>query len=476
MTALRHTISFSILTVTFLLALVAAQLLHQPVLMVLPFGVLLFLAGWQQLPVVFIVLLSTLAFSFEYNFTATLGTDIPDEALMVLTSLLALAWWLYQPSLINRQMLGHPLLFLLVIHLGWICIVSFGSTNGLLSLKYILAKGWYISAFVIAPLIVFKESKWIRLSAITIAVSLMTVVVIILWNQLQAGFSFEAVNNAVKPFFRNHVNYSSMIVCGLPLLAAIYFLSKDEFVRSVVVWSIVILLIAIFFSYARGAWLAAGTGLIAWWLLRKRWLLQGYIVAVVLSIAAVFWLKTNDRYLHYAHDFKTTIYHKDFKEHLVATYQLKDVSTAERFYRWIAGVRMIKDNWMTGTGPSTFYENYKPYGIPVFKTWVSNNEERSTIHNYFLLLAVEQGIPGLIFFLVLLGAMLYYAQRLYTRVSDPFYKIVSATIGVMIVMIATVNFLSDLIETDKIGSLFFLCLSALVMIDSKRSRFSVHSS
>ena len=138
MTALRHTISFGILAVAFLLTLLAAQLLQQPMLMALPFGILLFLAGWQQLPVIFIVLLSTLAFSFEYNFTTTLGTDIPDEALMVLTSLLALAWWLYQPSLINRQMLSHPLLVLLVIHLCWICIASFDSTNSLLSLKYIL--------------------------------------------------------------------------------------------------------------------------------------------------------------------------------------------------------------------------------------------------------------------------------------------------------------------------------------------------
>ncbi|HEX2627679.1 MAG TPA: hypothetical protein VHM26_01665, partial [Chitinophagaceae bacterium] len=114
MTALRHTTSFGILTVAFLLVLLAAQLLHQPMLMALPFAMLLFLAGWKQLPIVFIILGSTLTFSFEYNFTATLGTDIPDEALMVLTSMLALAWWLYQPSLINRQTISHPLLFLLL--------------------------------------------------------------------------------------------------------------------------------------------------------------------------------------------------------------------------------------------------------------------------------------------------------------------------------------------------------------------------
>jgi O-antigen ligase len=36
-----------------------------------------------------------------------------------------------------------------------------------------------------------------------------------------------------------------------------------------------------------------------------------------------------------------------------------------------------------------------------------------------------------------------------------------------LVMICTVNFLSDLIETDKIGSVFYICLASLVVADIK---------
>ena len=96
---------------------------------------------------------------------------------------------------------------------------------------------------------------------------------------------------------------------------------------------------------------------------------------------------------------------------------------------------------------------------------MSDNPEHSTVHNYFLLTAIEQGIPGLVFFLLLLGAMIYYAQHLYHRITDVFYKIGSAVIGVILSMIIVLNFLSDLIETDKIGSLFFLCLSMLIVTD-----------
>jgi len=195
---------------------------------------------------------------------------------------------------------------------------------------------------------------------------------------------------------------------------------------------------------------------------------------MIILFACVFWLKNNDRYLRYSNDFKTTIFHKDFGEHLVATYKLKDVSTAERFYRWIAGVRMIKDNGITGYGPNTFYNNYKGYAVPAFKTWVSDNKDHSTVHNYFLLIAIEQGIPGLLFFIILLGAMLYYAQYLYHRVQDLFYKTTAITIGVIVTMIIVVNILSDLIETDKIGSLFFLCIATLIVTDINTRTQSNH--
>jgi hypothetical protein len=77
------------------------------------------------------------------------------------------------------------------------------------------------------------------------------------------------------------------------------------------------------------------------------------------------------------------------------------------------------------------------------------------------LLGIEQGIPGLFIFLVLAGMMLFYSQRLYHRASEPFYRAVGMACGTVTVMILVLNFLSDLIETDKVGSLFFLVIGIL---------------
>ncbi len=384
---------------------------------------------------------------------------------MLFVSGLFVAYWVYSPGVLSKKNIQHPLLFLLLVSLGWIMMTVLFSSQPIVSLKFLLAKGWYAGAFILAPLIIFKEKKFIKIAAVTIAGSMSFVALIALVRHYEYGFRFANINDAVYPFLRNHVNYSAMLVCSLPILFAFFTRVKERNWRLFTGGVIIMGLIALAFSYARGAWLALIVGIFAYWLIKKRLLLYAFIASIIVLLVSVFWLKNNDRYLRYSNDFKTTIFHKDFSEHLIATYKLKDVSTAERFYRWIAGVRMIKDNRVTGFGPNTFYDNYHGYAVPAFKTWVSDNEDHSTVHNYFLLIAIEQGIPGLLFFIVLAGAMLYYAQYLYHRVKDLFYKTTAITMGVMVTMIMVVNFLSDLIETDKIGSLFFLCIATLVVTD-----------
>lgn len=456
---------FGLYSLFFILAAASAVYTGLYLLAAIPFVLLFMMTGWKELNAVFYLLLFALPVSFEYQFSAQLGTNIPDEPLMLFVTFLFLAFWLHSPNQLPGATLQHPLVIVLLVSFAWIALTVLFSGHPVVSLKYLLAKCWYIGAFVLAPLILFKEKKHLKIAAILLTSSALMVTLIILYKHYRTGFSFASSNEAVYPFFRNHVNYSAMLVCLVPVLFAFFRLTSKKETRKWIAAAIAIALLALFFSYARGAWLALLTGSIAWLLIKKKWLFAFYLATVVSTIAALFWLKSGDRYLQYAHDYKTTIFHTNFGEHLVSTYKLKDVSTAERFYRWIAGVRMIKDNWLTGYGPNTFYDHYKEYTVPAYKTWVSDNEDRSTVHNYFLLTTIEQGIPGLLILIVLAGMLLYYSERLYHRIKETLYKSIALATGIMLTMILTLNFLSDLVETDKIGSLFFLCLAVLVSID-----------
>ncbi|HEX4877483.1 MAG TPA: O-antigen ligase family protein [Chitinophagaceae bacterium] len=461
----KDSIFFTGLAALFLIAAGFSVYTGNYLIAIAPFLFLLLCAGWQYKELIFFLLLVSLPFSMEFNFSSGLGTDLPDEPLMLLASFLFLAYWICKPGAISKKDLQHPLLLLLLLLILWTIVTVAFSSDKIISFKYLLAKSWYVGAFVLCPLILFRERKLFITAMILLAAAMLVVTVVTLYRHYALGFSFAGINDALFPFFRNHVNYSAMLVCFVPVFIAFYKLTKNQQLRFLAGAALIVVLVALFFSYARGAWLALLAGLFTYWLIQQRLLIYAYVIALIVVITSLFWLKSGDRYLLYAHDYKTTIFHKDFNEHLVATYKLKDVSTAERFYRWIAGVRMIKDNWLTGYGPNTFYGNYKPYAVPAYKTWVSDNKDHSTVHNYFLLTFIEQGLPGLLFFLLLTGAMFYYAQHLYHRIKEPLYKITAITTGVVLTMILTVNFLSDLLETDKVGSLFFLCLSVLIITD-----------
>lgn len=415
----------------------------------------------------FYALLFSIPWSIEFNVSGSLGTDLPDEPLMLLMAVAVIVMLLFRRREKEKEQRIPLSLFLLFAGLAWTVVTVALSTQLLLSVKYLLAKSWYILAFVGAPLLLYENEKFLQRSARILFVSMLLITCIALTRHAALGFTFAKINEALSPFFRNHVNYSALLVFMVPIGLAFHRLETKKWRR--IAWKTALLIVsaALLLSYARGAWLALATGLPAYWLLKKGWLLKAFVLAWLLVAAAVFWLQANDNYLLFAPKHDTTIFHKDFSEHLVATYKGKDVSTAERFYRWVAGARMGRERWLTGFGPTTFYQHYQSYAVPAFRTWVSSNREQSTVHNYFLLLLIEQGLTGLLFFIVLIGIMVWQAQTIYRRTTDPFWKTTVAAIAAILLMQCTVNFLSDLVETDKVGSVFYLCLAFLVIADAK---------
>ena len=460
MTIFKQKIVLVFLTLLILFAATAAYL-QQPFVLIIPFAII---AGYYllQYPVhLFYLLMASLPWSIEYQITPALGTDLPDEPFMWLASLAALIILCYRNKEIQFKLL-HPLLLVLLLQVIWIVLILPFSSNVLVSTKYLLAKLWYLLAFVVLPVFLFRDKEVVKKSVLVLTTSMMLFVLYALVRHAAFDFSFEKINTALEPFYRNHVNYSALLVCIIPLLFVFLQSTDKRWMKVLISILLLFAIAAVFLSYARGAWLALAAGVVAYWLLKKRLLFVSYFIVLAMVAGSVLLLVQNNNYLKYAHSYNTTIFHSNFTEHLAATYQLKDVSTAERYNRWIAGVRMSADNWQTGFGPNTFYENYKPYTVPAFKTWVSNNEEKSTVHTYFLLLLVEQGVIGLILFLTLIGAMFWWVQKCYHQLTDNFWKNAMAVVAVVLPMVCVLNFLSDLIETDKIGSVFYLCVAAII--------------
>ena len=470
--ALQNNKQFWLAAVVFMVVSIVSTLLYQPLLMVLPFAFVLlplvFKYAVNFTEHLFWLLFITLPLSIEINITPTLGIDFPDEILLMLLTAICIIKIIHQPSFFPIAVLKHPLFLIIVLQLLWVLICCIFSQDVWLSIKFFLAHIWYIIPFVLLPQYLLTTQTQFRRAALYLLLPMGFVVIQCLVRHSLYGFSFEGIKQTLSPFFRNHVNYSAMLVCLLAILWCIRQLTPTE--NKYYKWinrGLLIGLIALFFAYSRGAWIALLAGCITIFIVKKKWMGKAILVAVISLLVGIGWLTTNNNYVRFAPDYQHTIFHNNLGEHLQSTTSLKDLSNAERFYRWVAGAKMFAAKPITGFGPNTFYNNYKNYTVDIFKTYVSNNPEHSSVHNYFLLMALEQGVIGLLLFFILLFYMLLYTQRLYHALQNNFYKAIALTTAIVIVMIATINCMSDMIETDKIGSLFWLSIGVIMILQNK---------
>jgi O-antigen ligase len=411
---------------------------------------------------VYFLMWACIPLSTELEFPGGLATDFPAEGLMVLLTGITVLWCVRKLKTASLTLLLHPVSLLILLLLGWISLTTITSSDHVLSVKFLLAKIWYIVPFYLLGYILLGEEKEIRKWFYWVLIPMLATVGVIFIRHGMEGFRFEVVNEVLKPFYRNHVDYALILGVFFPFVAVMYdrWLARG--------WGILVcgvLLFAVYMTYTRAAYLGLAIALAG--ILLTRWHLVRYtmIAGVLVACIALVGLSKDNRYIDYAPDYYKTITHYRFGNLLEATYRLEDVSTMERFYRWIAAFYMVQERPLTGFGPNNFVSFYKPYADQHFVTYVSDNPEQSGVHNYFLMTVVEQGLPGLIIFLGLLFITLLRAEWLYHRLKDGFYrKLLCGVIGSMFFILFALT-LNDMIETDKVGSFFFLNLAFLAIIE-----------
>lgn len=442
---------------------------QNPVLFLVPILFLFGVLSVYRLHWIFYILLISIPFSTELELPGGLSTDFPDEPLM---------WWLFGCGLVFvisslledlKNWMKHPLTWAILVHWVWILYTSIVSQDVMTSLKYWLAKTWYLLVFYLLAYLFLKNYKRIFLFSIVSILAAVVTVLLIEFKHAGSGFAFSEINTAVRPFYRNHVNYACLLVCLLPYAWAVWKqLDRSGINRLLWTGAIVIILSGIFLSYTRAAYLAVCSIALVYPLLKWRLVQVAAGIFPIVLLVGFFYLVSGNRYLELAPDYNKAIAHHEFGSLLEATPQGKDISTMERVYRWVAGVQMVGDKYLVGFGPAGFYGSYRPYTIHQFSTYVSDNPERSTIHNYYLMLAVEQGIPGLLFFLIIVYLFYIEAQRTF-KSQDPERRRWGLAAIWSLSSILVLLFFNDMIETDKVGSYFFINIAILVRLNHMRT-------
>ncbi|MFL5786912.1 MAG: hypothetical protein ACJ748_02575, partial [Flavisolibacter sp.] len=245
-------ITIALFSSLFFIASIIAAYFQQPLVLAIPFGLLICFFLIRQPETLIYILIASIPWSTEFSFNGSLATDLPDEPLMILTSFVAIIFIINNHRQVKSNF--HLLIWLLLLQFFWSLITLITSTNVLVSIKYVVAKSWYLFAFVAASLIFFKNERVLFRSACILVISMFIVTLITLFRHSEYHFTFASINSALQPFFRNHVNYSSLLVCMIPIQIAMIRLTSNKSFKVLIAIFFIITLSAVFLSYARGAW------------------------------------------------------------------------------------------------------------------------------------------------------------------------------------------------------------------------------
>ncbi len=95
----------------------------------------------------------------------------------------------------------------------------------------------------------------------------------------------------------------------------------------------------------------------------------------------------------------------------------QNYSTAERLAHWLAGIGMFSDHPFTGVGIGNYGSAYAQYHVGIFVNSLDH------AHNYYINIAAETGIIGLVAFLFLIAAIFVAGGRDYKTINRKYMQI-----------------------------------------------------
>lgn len=155
-----------------------------------------------------------------------------------------------------------------------------------------------------------------------------------------------------------------------------------------------LIVVALLLAFTRGVWLGClAGGVYLLWRKRRRWILALPVAGLVLYLVSPAWLQMRARSI--------------FSNH-------SDNSVQARLLMWKAGLAMVKDRPVLGVGPDGVKYEFERYRPDAYKppAWYGH------LHNNYIEIAAERGLPALAFFLWFMFMALRDQHRLSRRFSS----------------------------------------------------------
>ncbi len=238
--------------------------------------------------------------------------------------------------------------------------------------------------------------------------------------------------------------YSAMLLFFIPLL---YYYKK---LRGLFFLVALLLLVLLFFSYSRAGWLGLAAGLIYLSIVheRKRW--KAILLVSILSFLLLF----------------------------IALLCFKPGSTQGRLHIYSISVKILQDNWRTGTGIAKLRAIFNEYQSEYFSRSNINSKKALLADNTFyafndyLQWVIETGIAGFIV-MILAFYLLFRRTRLIYKLEGQKTIIISTTASLICIGVAAL--FSYPLQVIPIQAMALFCTSIIIFYPVKNKTGKVNN-
>lgn len=439
-----------------------------PALLLFSF-LMVFKVDWLILILVFLIPLSVNINDVGFG----LGISLPNEPLIMLIMALAVFKFIIH-SEYDYQVFKHPISKAILINLVWVLITCFASEHPFVSFKYFLSRFWFVVVFYFLGVVLFRKLSTISKYLWLYIIPLCMVVVYTLYQHSAYNFMQQYSFTIMTPFYVGHGVYAAAIAFVLPFLV-LYLLFPNKFGVSIVAWPTILgvlalLLVGLFFSYTRAAWISIAAAVLALVPLLLHIRLHTLIVLFVTVTIIGLTFSSQIVYLMSRNQDESS---KDFSEHINSISNIKtDASNAERINRWVCAIEMFKERPVFGWGPGTYKFEYAPFQLAKYRTVISTDfGDGGNSHSEFLNPLCEMGLMGLLTILYLFYHALNTGFNLFYTARKPRVKLLSLAITLGMITYFVHGLMNNYSETDKIAVLFwggFAMLTAMDIYHNKR--------
>jgi putative inorganic carbon (HCO3(-)) transporter len=433
----------------------------------LPAVVLVFLLAIFDIEkIMYLMVFSTpLAISLkELGLSDGLNLSLPAEPLMIGITLI---YFLNELSsgITPKRILRHPITIIIFIQMAWIFITLMTSQLPVISIKFLLARTWFLVSCYFICTQLFKKQESIIKHLLFYAVALAIVAIITTYKHAAFAFDEKIADWIVSPFYNDHTAYGAALAMYIPVICGMLFMKNISFYLKVLCTVLLfIFIVSIIVSYARAGWLSlvVSIGVLITLLLKIKF--RTILITLVAGLVIFFSFQTEVLIMLGRNN---TDSDGDFAANIESMSNIStDVSNMERLNRWNCAIEMFKDKPVFGFGPGTYQFLYAPYQKSSMKTVISTNlGEKGNAHSEYLGPLSEQGFPGAFIVVVMVFGVMFLGYRLVYTVKDRSLRILTICILMGLSTYFVHGFLNNFLDTDKASVPFWGFLAMLVCID-----------